>query len=178
MKLNPPAKIDNLIVDTQKVYDVLNHESDIACVLIGTSYLSELLGSAIRTALRKGNTTENLLTPGKGILGSFKSRVDLAYCLNIISVEDRKDLDIIGNIRNSFAHLHLSFDFKDEEVEAELRNLNAWKIQTDFNEINSDPQIESIPEYCHLPQTTREKFILALVMIKQRIISNAVNRKL
>ncbi len=177
MKLKPPTKIENLIEDTQKVYDVLNHDSDLACVLIGTSYLSELLGSAIRTALIKCNTTENILTPGRGILGSFKSRVDLAYCLNILSKEDRKDLDIIGNIRNSFAHLHLAFDFTDKEVETELRKLNAWKIQSDFSEINADPHIESIPEYCNLPQTTREKFILAVVMIQQRIISKAINRK-
>lgn len=176
MKLKPPTTIDNLIVDTQKVFDVLNHDSDIACILIGTSYLSELLGSAIRTALRRCNTAENLLTPGKGILGNFKSRVDLAYCLKIISVEDKKDLDAIGNIRNSFAHLHLSFGFKNKEVEAELRKLSAWKLKTDFSEINSDPEIESTPEYCHLPQTTREKFIIALVMIKNRIISQAVDR--
>lgn len=177
MKLKPPTEIGNLIDDTQKVYDVLNHDSDLACVLIGTSYLSELLGSAIRTALRKCNTTENILTPGRGILGSFKARVDLAYCLKIISKEDKKDLDIIGNIRNSFAHLHLAFDFTDKEVETELRNLNAWKIQSDFSEINADPDIESIPEYCHLPQSAREKYILTVVMLKQRIISNAINKK-
>jgi len=176
MKLKPPTEISNLIEDIQKVYDVLNHDSDLACILIGTSYLSELLGSAIKTVLKKCSTTENLLTPGKGILGSFKSRVDLAYCLNIIPKEDRKDLDIIGNIRNSFAHLHLSFDFSNSEVETEFSKLNAWKMQSDFSKINSDPHIQRIPEYCYLPQTTREKFVLAVVMIKQRIISKAIKR--
>lgn len=175
MRLKPPPPIDTLSDDTQKILDVLNHDSDLSCVLIGTSYLSELLGSAIRTVLRKSNTTENMLTPGKGVLGSFKSRVDLAYCLDIIQKEDRKDLDVIGKIRNSFAHKHLAFDFSDKEVEKECLSLNAWKLQTDYSEINSDPHIKNLPEYCYLPKNTREKFVLTVVMITQRITAKTVS---
>lgn len=174
MKLKPPPQIDILSDDTQKIYDVLNHDSDLSCVLIGTSYLSELLGSAIRTILRKSNTTENLLTPGKGALGSFKSRVDLAYCLKLIPKEDRKDLDVIGKIRNSFAHKHLAFDFSEKEVEKECLSLNAWKLQTDYSEVNSDPHIQYLPEHCYTPKNTREMFVITVVMIKQRIISKVI----
>ncbi len=170
MKLKPPKKVQYLAEDTQKVFDVLNHDSDLACVLIGTSYLSELLGSAIRTSLRKGNTTENLLNPGRGVLGSFKSRVDLAYCLKIIEKKDREDLDIIGKIRNSFAHRHLSFDFSNKEVENECNNLNAWKLKLNTEEINSDPQIKNIPEFIISCDTTRQKFVISVVMIQQRIL--------
>ena len=176
MKLKPPKKLEDLYEDTQKVYDVLNHESDLACVLIGTSYLSELLGSAIRTVLRKSNTTENLLAPGKGVLGSFKARVDLAYCLKIIEKRDRQDLDTIGKIRNSFAHRHLSFDFTDSEVEKECNNLNAWILKFNNEEINSDPHIENIPEQIIKVDTTRQKFVISVVMLKQRIIMGALKQ--
>jgi hypothetical protein len=39
MKSWRPINIEELTDDTKKVFDVLNDESDLACVLIGTSYL-------------------------------------------------------------------------------------------------------------------------------------------
>jgi hypothetical protein len=53
MKRWRPLKLEELSADTQKVYDVLNKESDLACVLIGTSYLSELLASTIKASFMK-----------------------------------------------------------------------------------------------------------------------------
>lgn len=176
MKLKPPKNLENLYEDTQKVFNVLNHESDIACVLIGASYLSELLGSAIRTVLRKSKVTEKLLGPGKGILGSFQTRADMAYCLKIIGKSDLQDLEIIGNIRNSFAHKHLSFDFTDSEVAKECNKLNDWNIKLDTEEISSDPDIEKLPEMKFEVDSTRQRFVVSIVMIKQRIINGAITK--
>ena len=88
--MNPkhPIKIEELKEDIQKVYDVLNHESDLACVLIGNSYLSELLVTAIMTVLRKSNVTKNILKPDRGAIGGFKSRADFDYCLKLINKSD------------------------------------------------------------------------------------------
>lgn len=47
MKSWEPINIKELSDDTKKVFEVLNEESDLACVLIGTSYLSELLANII-----------------------------------------------------------------------------------------------------------------------------------
>lgn len=50
MKGWKPINLDDLSEDTKKVYEVLNNESDMACVLIGTSYLSELLANLIKVS--------------------------------------------------------------------------------------------------------------------------------
>jgi DNA-binding MltR family transcriptional regulator len=177
MKLKPPKKLECLHEDTQKVFDVLNPGSDLACVLIGTSYLSELLGGAIRTVLRKCETTENILDPGKGVLGSFKARVDLSYCLKIIEKGEVQDLDIIGKIRNQFAHRHLSFDFTDTEIEEECNRLKTCNLKVYTGEINADPHIEKLPEQIIKLETTREKFVFSVIMIRQKILMSALSRR-
>ena len=52
-------KLDELSNDVQKVYDILNQESDLACVLIGTSYLSELLASTLKGAFIDSSISES-----------------------------------------------------------------------------------------------------------------------
>lgn len=37
-------------------------------------------------------------------MGTFASRVDIAYALSVITKQDRTDLNIIRRIRNTFAH--------------------------------------------------------------------------
>jgi DNA-binding MltR family transcriptional regulator len=48
-------------------------------------------------------------------LGTFSSRIKIAYALGIIGGKSRHDLDIVGNIRNAFAHgmRDLAFDTKE-----------------------------------------------------------------
>ncbi|AQU99756.1 hypothetical protein B2D07_02505 [Desulfococcus multivorans] len=100
----------------------------------------------------------------------------MAYCLKIIGKSDLQDLEVIGNIRNSFAHKHLSFDFTDSEVEKECNKLNAWNIKLHTEEINSDPHIEKLPETIFKVDSTRQKFVISIVMIKQRIINGAFTK--
>ena len=177
MKPKHPINIEKLTEDTQKVYDVLNHESDLACVLIGTSYLSELLGSAIMTVLRDSNVTKNLLMPDRGAIGGFKTRADFAYCLKLINKSDYQDLNTIAKIRNLFAHKHLFLDFTDKEIEEACNTLQACNLRLYTEEINADPHIENIPEQVIKCETTRFKFILSVVMIRQRIVASALSNK-
>ena len=128
MKPKHPPQINELTEDIQKVYDVLNNESDLACVLIGTSYLSELLGSLVMSQLKKSNVTKNLLKPDRGAIGSFRARADLAYCLDLISKYDYNDLLMIADIRNGFAHKHLSLDFNNAKVQEACGKLTAYHV--------------------------------------------------
>ena len=178
MKPKHPIKIEELTEDIQKVYDVLNHESDLACVLIGTSYLAELLGSAIMTALRKSNVTKNILKPDRGAIGGFKSRTDFAYCLELINKSDYKDLSIIAEIRNTLAHKHLSIDFTNNEIKEACNNLQACNLRLDLKGINDDPDIENIPEQVIGCEDTRFRFTVSVVMISQRIFATAYSNSL
>ena len=98
MKHWKPIKLEELSKDTQKVYDVLNRESDLACVLIGTSYLAELLASALTEKFAKTSIAEKLLDPQRGAVGGFATRADLAYCLGFIRKPVYQDLIKIAEL--------------------------------------------------------------------------------
>jgi len=77
-------KLEDLSQESQALYDVLNDESDLACVLIATSYLDQTLASLLERYFVEGNTSQRLLDPRGGVLGTFASRADLSYCLGLI----------------------------------------------------------------------------------------------
>jgi hypothetical protein len=85
MKGWQPIKLEDLSQDTKAVFETLNEGSDLACVLIGTSYLAELLASTIDVSFVESSVSEKLLDPQRGAIGGFATRADLAYCLGLIS---------------------------------------------------------------------------------------------
>jgi hypothetical protein len=44
-------------------------------------------------------------------------------------------------------------------------------------EINADPHIEKLPEQIIKLETTREKFVFSVIMIRQKILMSALSRR-
>ncbi|MDN5353584.1 MAG: hypothetical protein PWQ09_340 [Candidatus Cloacimonadota bacterium] len=164
MKNWKPIKLEELSGDTQKVYDVLNTESDLACVLIGTSYLSELLANMIQESFIKSNISGKLLDPRGGSIGQFSTRADLAYCLGLIKKSIYQDLSKIAVIRNMFAHKHVSLDFNDNNVRDRCGELEAWRIMQD-----KDAEEIEEPSLKQIHDLTRNQFNLSVILIGTRI---------
>ena len=55
--------MENLSEDTQKLFNVLNEESDLAVILVAASYIDTALASILQRFLRPGSTTDRLLNP-------------------------------------------------------------------------------------------------------------------
>ncbi|HDH12561.1 MAG TPA: hypothetical protein ENG83_10285 [Nitrospirae bacterium] len=102
--------IEDLSKDSKILFDTLNEGSDLARVLIGTSFLDESLRSLLQRYFIKSDTAKNILSPN-GFIGLFANRCDLSYCLNLIKKKTYKDLRTIAEIRNLFAHSHLNGSF-------------------------------------------------------------------
>ncbi len=58
----------------------------------------------------------NKLFSGSAPLGSFATRIGLAYALGIYGPRTRHDLQILKDIRNAFAHANLAINFDTREV--------------------------------------------------------------
>ena len=99
--------VENLSDDTQKFFDVLSAESDLAVILIAASYLDAALASILQRFLLPGSTAERLLNARGGALGSFGIRSDICYALGFISKPLYQDLIRIAEMRNICAHHHL-----------------------------------------------------------------------
>jgi DNA-binding MltR family transcriptional regulator len=96
--------------------DVLNEESDLAAVLIGTAYVDQCLGTLIKRKLGTSPLSQKLLGPEKGSLGEFEGRADIVYTLGLMPRPIHEDLAKIAEIRNHFAHGNVLAAFTDPKV--------------------------------------------------------------
>ena len=108
--------IETLSKEVQALYDVVNEEPDLPCVLVSTSFLDQCLASLLERHFIKSNTAKSMLDPRGGSLGTFSARADLCYCLGLIPKGLFQNLRTIGEIRNRFAHSYLSLSFDESEI--------------------------------------------------------------
>ena len=81
----------------------------------------------------------------RGAIGALSTRNDLSYCLGLISKKLYQNIKNAGNIRNVFAHSHVSLRFTDADVSKLVENLTfpsilaATKIENGESQEVSDP---------------------------------------
>jgi hypothetical protein len=85
MSKHPPIpEVESLSEESKQLYDVLNNESDLGCVLIVASYIDHALASLLKRHFIESRAVDKLLESPRGSISSFASRCDLAYCLGLI----------------------------------------------------------------------------------------------
>jgi len=111
-----PIPLDKLFFPAlQNFMKAIKGQSPLACTLIVGASLENALMSLLHAYFIKSTVTESLFAT-RGALGSFASCRDMAYCLGFISEETYKNLELIGRIRNRFAHATSDIDFADAEI--------------------------------------------------------------
>src|SRR5215211_4864291 len=71
---------------------------------------------------------DNMFRNPRAPLGSFSSRIAVAYALGIIDGEARCQLDRIRDIRNAFAHAMLVISFDDPLIAKACRKLDHNRL--------------------------------------------------
>jgi DNA-binding MltR family transcriptional regulator len=167
MKAKIP-RIEELSERSQALLEIMyGEEPDMACVLIGTSYLEQTLASLLERFFIKGNTVKKLLNPGGGTLGSFQSRADVGYCLGLIPKSLYQNLRVVGEIRNKFAHSYLSLSLDDPEIAGMIEKL-TFPI---FKEVVTAEDRAHNQDYFSARVTnSRERFKLVVVMMVNRLL--------
>ena len=94
--------------------------NDRATVLMSGSALETSLARLLASVMRDDLNSQdrNQLFEYEGAAGSFSSKIILAYALKLIGPVCRRDLDIIRQLRNEFAHSRMHFSFATPEVGA------------------------------------------------------------
>lgn len=164
--------VEELSSDTRALFEVLNKESDMACVVIGAAFLDSTLASLLEIILRKSEVTDKLLAPS-GSLGSFTTRADLAYCLKLIEKPQYQDITLIAEVRNQFAHSHLQLSFADPTVQSLCNRFNEWRklIHGEKEDIPANPTEEE--------QRTiaRNQFKLTVIFLANGFLLKALSLK-
>jgi len=105
-------------------------------VLIATSFIDDCLKSLLHTyLLADSKTTQKLLNSNSGVFGSFSVKNDVLYCLAGYSKGTYQDLNKITEIRNVFAHRHLTANFENNKV---IKLCKELKSPESFLEAHKD----------------------------------------
>ena len=169
-------RIEALSQDSKKVFDVLNEQTDIAIVMIGAAWIDECVRTLLQEHFIKSQVTDKLLNPAGGALGNYSVRCDIAYGLKLINKRIYQNLNFIGQIRNNFAHTHISLGFDDQEIR-DLCEQISTPLKSYFEQ--TDIEDESHPTQEQLTIRARNIFKLSIAFIGNQILldSYAVRRK-
>jgi hypothetical protein len=113
----------------------LTSESDRGCALFAAAYLDKSLSDLLYVSLVENKRIETDLFDGTAPLSTFSSRIKFAYYLGKISLACRRDLDIIRNIRNDFAHHADMISFEDQSIRDRCKNLSF-----SYHESHAEPR--------------------------------------
>jgi len=175
MKRRPIPEVEQLSAESVQLYDVLNHESDLGCVLIATGYLDYALAGLLKRHFVESKLVPKLLDPPGGTLSTYAARSDLAYCLGLIPKGLYRNLETIGKIRNAFAHSYLSVGLDSNEI-AEL--VDSFVPPTLNHTIVVDDEVtHQGPQPMQLTGTIRDRFNIIAVLMVNRLLTAGLSTK-
>jgi len=141
--------------------------------VVGAAFLDAALKTLLSEKLLNPSSVTEKLLDGRGALGTFSARADLAYCLGIVRKHHYNDLCLVMAIRNQFAHKHLQLAFDDPTVREKCDRLNEWKVILHGEE--QDTTSEPTPK--QLSTKARSQFTLSVVFLSNWLLIAALELK-
>lgn len=117
-----------------KIREELEKESDRGCALLAAAFLENELAALLDYFLvETSESFKKQLFDFNGPLGTFSSRIKIAYALGLISRKTKDALDLIRKIRNRFAHLIDSLNFESKGIKELVDQLRILYIHNNFD---------------------------------------------
>ncbi len=136
MTIDHQKFLENLWSEALAFRKQLTSESDRGCALFATAYLDKVLSDLLYcSVVYEPKKIDKELFEFNSPLGTFSSRIKMAYYLGQISKVTRRDLDLLRKIRNKFAHHPTVTSFNDEDVANQCRELKF-----SFRKKDDDPR--------------------------------------
>jgi hypothetical protein len=131
---NQPPNLDNFF----ELLREFENESDRGIALVIAAWADDSLRQFLKGRLVDDSSAFESLCGRSRPCESFSAIITLAYCVGHISQEVRKDLDIIRDIRNDFAHGRTILSFDDQSITARCNNLNTPGVFYRFSNLRLD----------------------------------------
>jgi DNA-binding MltR family transcriptional regulator len=114
--------------DAEREFSFLFQEekNERAAAIVGAAFLDTLLENILINFFIDDEKEVDKLLKNERPIGTYGSRISLAYCLGLIGKTIRDDLRLVGKIRNKFAH-NLSVTFDDDPV-------RSWALALKWHE--------------------------------------------
>lgn len=101
----------------------LNAETDRGCALMAAAYLEAELQKLLAKYFVNNEAVQKEIFGHSRPLGSFSSRIDIAYLLGLIGPNAHRDLHLIRRVRNEFGHVPTPIDFNDPALASRCNEL-------------------------------------------------------
>ncbi|MEZ9231361.1 hypothetical protein AB4259_09790 [Vibrio amylolyticus] len=142
-------------------------ESDRASVIVGSSYIDDTLLEILKAKLPNLNSD---CFDFNGPLGTFSSRIIMAYGLGVYSVEIKSQIDILRRIRNSCAHDKV-VNFTSNSTTSRIDDM-AKPFATQSSWLNLVSEAEE--QYGKSNYDTKLRLLMALILGRLTFILNDV----
>jgi DNA-binding MltR family transcriptional regulator len=142
-KLKKPYHESFHFQEVSKMIVKLKDESDRAVALIVTAWVDDALTEMLKRKLVQDDKVIDDMFRHIGPLGTFSSRIGLAYLVGRISKTVYENLETIRKIRNDFAHTRDDLQFSCQGISDRCKNLylkglkGADGAATEFNPRNA-----------------------------------------
>ena len=160
--------------DAIPVFKKLVKETDTGIAIISAAYIDEclkaLLGLHVDTSSRQ---IFNKIFDFSGPLGTFSSRIDLAFGFNFISKQTHQRINSIKNIRNEFAHNPFGVSFNTTEIKDKILSIDLDHKRF-IDEIRKGEDIRRVtkqPSRMTMKETFLTKSALSLGFMASEIIA-------
>ena len=120
----------------------IRNYSDRAIAVIGGQIVDNRLTSSLKANMRDSPQPFKRLFNPSGALGAFTTKIRLAYLLRIIDEQLYKDLLLIKDIRNEFAHEISTHAFKEEKIATWIKSHSAYAKWKEWDRKHkTDPEL-------------------------------------
>ena len=106
--------IDLDIDNYQETVQAFHSETDRAAAVLAGSFVECFLAKYMRSVMVA--EAKNELFDNNGPFATYSQRVQASHAFGIISTSEKRDLELIGKIRNHFAHHPLNAAFNEAPV--------------------------------------------------------------
>jgi Mannitol repressor len=153
-----------ITTELAKMAKNLQHESDRGVALIVAAWVDDALAEYVRGFLiQDAGALEELFRP-MGPLGSFSSKIKMAYLLGLINELLMTNLDIVRDIRNDFAHSRKELAFSEQSVRDRCKNLLFGTLKSATGKPTNDKPESFTPRKAYVATG----LIMAAYFIEQR----------
>ncbi|WP_248885731.1 hypothetical protein [Acidithiobacillus acidisediminis] len=143
--------------------DALRKEGDRGAALAAAAFAEEILDEILLSFLADVPESKELTKGFAAPIGTFGSKIKLAYVLGLLDKELLNGINISRRIRNEFAHQWTPVSFETENVQNLVASLSRHSI------------LNSLPE----PRNTRERFeaYVSALLLELSFIPGLVERE-
>jgi hypothetical protein len=153
----------------------IREQSDRAAAILAVSFLEDRLAALLQAWLVDEPNIVSKMFGGSGPLATFLAKIDMGLLLGILEKSRHRELHLIRDIRNKFAHGLEALTFETPRIRDQCENFSPPTFSTppymDAAELEKIKQtdfdrwmVEWISAASSGPDTPRERYLIAVRM--------------